>query len=100
MVLGLEDGLAGAAFFSSAAANAEEGRAIASPARFADFRNARRFMSAPGEIRFYRTTACCPKSERMQPRTILREGRRFRRGLGRTDEDGAVNRVRFARRRS
>jgi hypothetical protein len=48
MVLGSEDVFAGDVFFSSAP-NIAEGRAIASPARLADFRNMRRFMSAPGD---------------------------------------------------
>src|SRR5580692_1323650 len=100
MVLGLEDAFAGAAFFSSAAANAAEGRAIASPARLADFRNARRFTSAPGEIRLYPATVSWRTSERMQARTILREGRQFRQGPGRTSADGAESRARFARRQS
>src|SRR4029077_5061441 len=99
MVLGSEDLFAESAFFSSAA-KAAEGRAIASPARLADFRNTRRFMSAPCEIRLYPATAFCPKSERTRPRTILREGRRFRRGTGLTDEDGVEHRAESGRWRS
>src|SRR5207302_11058860 len=99
MALGSEDAFAESAFFSSAA-KAAEGRAIASPARLADFRNTRRFMSAPCEIRLYPATVSWRTSERTQARTILREGRQFRRGPGRTGADGAESRARFARRQS
>src|SRR5437899_466627 len=99
MALGSEDAFAGSAFLSSAA-KAAEGRAIASPARLADFRNTRRFMSAPCEIRLYPATVSWRTSERTQARTIVREGRQFRRGTSLTDEDGVEHRAQSAQQRS
>jgi hypothetical protein len=47
MVFGFGDDGCGEAVFFPSAANVEDGIAIASPARLADFRKERRFMESP-----------------------------------------------------